>query len=274
MINKLVMNATKHHKPVKRQLFPEKLWDLVNQPASGIQWSPDGKRIEVERTQLEKFIGTKFRSHNFDSFIRQLHFYGFRKCGNSYHHDKFQRGHPEALYSMKRKYSNITASLCNSPSSMGSIYSPISSSNGSMATTTFTKSSLVGPLAVISSSTTRSTPIIIQPPTEQINLIKSHETANEQEETTQTKLNLSIVYSLKADYDTRVELDRPNEFRIVRENVVNLQKNGDCIIIPIPESVKLEVGISSPKMLVIRRTQYGQETILTAHFVYTCLQLL
>lgn len=91
---------------VKRQLFPEKLWDLVNKPDSGIHWSEDGLSIELERSQLEKFIGTKFRSHKFDSFIRQLHFYGFRKNGNSYHHDKFQRGHPEALLTMKRKYSN------------------------------------------------------------------------------------------------------------------------------------------------------------------------
>lgn len=96
------------HRAVRRQLFPEKLWELVNKPASGIQWSPDGKRIEVERSQLEKFIGTKFRSQNFDSFIRQLHFYGFRKCGNSYHHEKFQRGRPEALLTMRRKYSNFT----------------------------------------------------------------------------------------------------------------------------------------------------------------------
>lgn len=92
---------------VRRQLFPEKLWDLVNKPASGIQWSHDGKRIEVERTQLEKFIGTKFRSHNFDSFIRQLHFYGFRKCGSSYHHENFQKDHPENLCLMKRKYSGL-----------------------------------------------------------------------------------------------------------------------------------------------------------------------
>lgn len=96
---------TGKQKSARRQLFPEKLLDLVNKPDSGVQWSPDGKRIEVERTQLEKFIGTKFRSHNFDSFIRQLHFYGFRKCGNSYHHDKFQRGQPGALLGMKRKYS-------------------------------------------------------------------------------------------------------------------------------------------------------------------------
>lgn len=109
---------TGKQRTVRRQLFPEKLWDLVNKPESGIQWSPDGRRIEVERTQLEKFIGTKFRSHNFDSFIRQLHFYGFRKCGNSYHHDKFQRDQPETLLSMKRKYSNLTlTSPCLSPKS-------------------------------------------------------------------------------------------------------------------------------------------------------------
>lgn len=92
--------------PARRQLFPEKLWELVDQPSSGIQWSSDGKRIEVNRTLLENYDGIKFRSHNFDSFIRQLHFYGFRKTGNSYYHDQFQKGKPEALLSMKRKYSN------------------------------------------------------------------------------------------------------------------------------------------------------------------------
>lgn len=94
---------------VRRQLFPEKLWDLVSKPASGIQWSADGKRIEVDKLELEKCLGTKFRLHKFDSFIRQLHLYGFKKCGNSYHHEKFQRGRPETLLTMKRKYSNQLA---------------------------------------------------------------------------------------------------------------------------------------------------------------------
>lgn len=122
------------HRTVRRQLFPEKLWELVNKPGSGIQWSPDGKRIEVDRKQLEKFIGTKFRSQNFDSFIRQLHFYGFRKCGNSYHHEKFQRGQPEALLAMRRKYSNfpfnshpnIQASAANKTSTASDGLPPIS----------------------------------------------------------------------------------------------------------------------------------------------------
>lgn len=90
----------------RRQLFPEKLWDLVNEPGSGIKWSPEGTKIEVERSKLEKFISRKFRSQNFNSFIRQLHFYGFKKCGNSYYHESFQRGHPENLPFMKRKYSS------------------------------------------------------------------------------------------------------------------------------------------------------------------------
>lgn len=122
---------TGKHRTVRRQLFPEKLWDLVNKPESGIQWSPDGKRIEVERSQLEKFIGTKFRSHNFDSFIRQLHFYGFRKSGNSYHHDKFQRGQPDALLTMKRKYSNLTISSLSPCSTSNSSSNYSSNSDGS-----------------------------------------------------------------------------------------------------------------------------------------------
>lgn len=110
-------------RPTKRQLFPEKLWDLVNKPDSGIEWTEDGTKIEVERSQLEKLIGTKFRSKNFDSFIRQLHFYGFRKNGNYYQHDKFQRGQPEALKTMKRKYSHLNppADACKTSTQLQSI---------------------------------------------------------------------------------------------------------------------------------------------------------
>ena len=97
----------------KRQLFPEKLWELVHDSTSGIQWSSDGKRIEIERSKLELYLlqhGTaKFRSNKYDSFIRQLHFYGFKKCGDSYQHELFQRATPLAHHLMKRKYSNCQA---------------------------------------------------------------------------------------------------------------------------------------------------------------------
>lgn len=91
----------------KRQLFPEKLWELVHsQQSSGIRWSAsNSKCIEIDRSKLERYLQTKFRSQNFDSFIRQLHFYGFKKCGNSYFHDKFQRDQPDGIHKMRRKYS-------------------------------------------------------------------------------------------------------------------------------------------------------------------------
>lgn len=117
----------------RRMLFPEKLWDLVNRYGSGIQWSHDGISIQVDRSLLQNYLQTKFRSQNFDSFIRQLHFYGFKKSGNSYHHDLFQRGQPELLLSMKRRYSNPphhhqransleTLQLCHSSLPSGTIF--------------------------------------------------------------------------------------------------------------------------------------------------------
>lgn len=102
---------TNRSRQAKRLLFPAKLWDLVHKPESGVKWSEDGTCIEVERAQLEKSFGNMFRSRNFDSFIRQLHFYGFRKAGNSYLHEKFQRHRFNEVLTMKRKYSNMTLDL-------------------------------------------------------------------------------------------------------------------------------------------------------------------
>lgn len=123
---------TKTPRLVRRQLFPEKLWDLVHNTDSGIDWSADGTCIEVERTLLEKSIGAKFRSQNFDSFIRQLHFYGFRKAGNSYYHEKFQQNQLEQVLTMKRKYSNAALTPISDNANVATMVNAMSqTSNGS-----------------------------------------------------------------------------------------------------------------------------------------------
>lgn len=276
----MLVGANNKHKPVKRQLFPEKLWDLVNKPASGIQWSPDGKRIEVERTQLEKFIGTKFRSRNFDSFIRQLHFYGFRKCGNSYHHDMFQRGKPDTLYSMKRKYSNLTSgSICRSPYSVGSIDSPIK-----LRSPPAPKSTPASRMLTVSDFETAPGPSAREP---ELRLPEIQCNRGQDSTSNNTRLSQSInhgvkstdskramIYSLEGNYDSRFLLNKPNKFRTINGYITDVERAGNCIVIAIPESVRLQIGEPSPRYLIIKRSQYGPATILTAHFVYHCFHQL
>lgn len=214
---------------VRRQLFPEKLWDLVNKPASGIQWSPDGKRIEVERARLEKFIGTKFRSHNFDSFIRQLHFYGFRKCGNSYHHDKFQKGRPEALHLMKRKYSNLPLTPISEPPSQPKLYSSANVSAAPMSNPKPTNFCLV-----------------------KANKVKSRRT---------------ILYSLKSEND--LKLDLPINFSVLHECRVKYNNDNHSITFNLPENLTKASEKPSPRSLVIERKQCGDQSFITAHFIYS-----
>ena len=83
-------------------------------------WSPTGDNFVVKN--VEKFASAVlpmyFKHSNFSSFARQLNFYGFRKLRSDpiltndidpqtaayvrFYHEKFQKGRPELLHSIKR----------------------------------------------------------------------------------------------------------------------------------------------------------------------------
>ena len=256
----------------KRQLFPEKLWELVNRPTSGIKWSPDGKRIEVERGQLERFLQsklgdrdfdglqqqqqTKFRSHNFDSFIRQLHFYGFKKCGNSYHHDKFQRGQPDVLHTMKRKYSNLISSPSNGSSpeiSLKRIEQALHKASRSSSTSC---NSLVDV-----KKQTISTAIALSAPQEheQASISSMHRSANELAQ--QDKIHDLTLYTLKASATSEDLL-----FDDMREDKV--EATGDTKSIRISMPRYLNDSENGPRALVFDNNLHGNQRILTAYFIY------
>eukprot|EP01031_Cornospumella_fuschlensis_P029830 gene29830-36020_t len=92
--------------------FTRKLFDILadERNAAIISWSHDGSTFEVtdpkllERDVLPKY----FRHGRFQSLVRQLNFYSFKKVGKErsswiYTHPCFRRGRPELLLQLRRK---------------------------------------------------------------------------------------------------------------------------------------------------------------------------
>ena len=94
--------------------FVEKLWQIVNEDARRevCSWTEDGLTFVIADTQafttecLEKHYKRKIQ---FSSFVRQLHYYGFKKVEKRvadvwhFQHDFFKRGEPDILHYIKRK---------------------------------------------------------------------------------------------------------------------------------------------------------------------------
>lgn len=277
--NKHALANRHQQRAARRKLFPEKLWDLVNKPDSGIRWSPDGKKIHVDRGQLEKFIGTKFRSHNFDSFIRQLHFYGFRKCGDSYHHDKFQRNQPDALLTMKRKYSNLNLQQTNTPSSSQQA-DPINITTNSIQSV----ESHVHQSPKPAHTTNRARLATSRPiPTSHHSLpsvgkkictqLVPYIPANSQ----QNHNSLSLLPKYKTErvpneISIYTFLDNSDSFssftNIPQSFLAKAYSENTSICISIPEALNDNKNVVWPKTLVLENCWNGMDNVLSAHFIY------
>lgn len=95
-----------------RQLFPEKLWLMINDNRfeSAIRWVGDGNSFVICERQLESICLGKenelFYTKQPRSFVRQLHLYGFKKINkNQFKHRHFRRGRAELVRKIKRSYS-------------------------------------------------------------------------------------------------------------------------------------------------------------------------
>lgn len=65
---------------IKNYLFPLKIWFLATDPNfTPINWDISGNYIIIKVQELQPFLSKISRSNNFNSFIRQLNLYGFRK---------------------------------------------------------------------------------------------------------------------------------------------------------------------------------------------------
>jgi len=90
--------------------FVKKLKDLIDDPEiDSAQWTPDHVSFIVrEPKRLSVQLAKYFKSSKLKSFVRQLHFYGFKKIGGSryadwvYNHKFFQQ-HGRLLHKLRRK---------------------------------------------------------------------------------------------------------------------------------------------------------------------------
>lgn len=100
--------------PLNNFFFPTKLWQLVNDTKiCAIIWNSQGNGIIIRQDLIERQVLSldSFRATSFPSFVRQLHYYGFKKSNrwrrdkpriHHFTHPNFIRNHPELLSFVRR----------------------------------------------------------------------------------------------------------------------------------------------------------------------------
>jgi len=105
--------------------FVKKLYDMVeNESNEIIGWVADGTAFEVKdprRLELE-VLPRFFRHSRFQSLVRQLNFYAFKKVSKErsswlYSHRFFQRNRPDLLEKLRRKTNGLSEKRSNAAAS-------------------------------------------------------------------------------------------------------------------------------------------------------------
>lgn len=99
-----------------RSQFIQKLLTIVK-AQEGIVWNDAGDNIVIQdpKSFSKEVLPRYFRSGNYASFVRQLHFYGFHKVDKTqdiFKHVKFRRDHPELARDIVRR-TNGVSNDCN-----------------------------------------------------------------------------------------------------------------------------------------------------------------
>lgn len=96
--------------PQTAPVFVQKLKDLVDDPqVDSVVWSKDGASFVIhEPKRLSVQLPKYFKSSKLKSFVRQLHFYGFKKSGGSRYEDwvynhKYFQSHGRLIHRLRRK---------------------------------------------------------------------------------------------------------------------------------------------------------------------------
>lgn len=92
--------------------FLSKTYDIISDEKNHeyCDWGPNGDLVNIKKIEeFSKIVLPKYFKHsNFQSFVRQLNMYDFRKViqdpsNGEFQHEYFRKGQPELLTKMKRK---------------------------------------------------------------------------------------------------------------------------------------------------------------------------
>ena len=92
--------------------FLDKIYKIVNDVSNkdSVDWGDNGDTINIKKIEdFSKNVLPKYFKHsNFQSFVRQLNMYDFRKVlqdpsSGEFSHPHFRKGHPDLLCKIKRK---------------------------------------------------------------------------------------------------------------------------------------------------------------------------
>lgn len=100
-------------------VFVEKLYDIVTSTDNAVVgWSRSGSSFIIR--DVDRFskgpLAKNFKSSQFSSFVRQLHFYGWAKASKpgslvlEFKHEFFKRGHKDLLHKIQRRTSEVASS--------------------------------------------------------------------------------------------------------------------------------------------------------------------
>eukprot|EP00591_Stephanopyxis_turris_P004439 CAMPEP_0195521424 /NCGR_PEP_ID=MMETSP0794_2-20130614/18630_1 /TAXON_ID=515487 /ORGANISM="Stephanopyxis turris, Strain CCMP 815" /LENGTH=292 /DNA_ID=CAMNT_0040650975 /DNA_START=243 /DNA_END=1121 /DNA_ORIENTATION=+ len=115
--------------------FVKKLKSLVDDPdVDSVVWSGDGASFVIhEPKRLSEQLIKYFKSSKLKSFVRQLHFYGFKKIGGSRYFDwvyshKYFHAHGRLIHKLRRK-------TCGPDQQIKNLQSKVESLQGSLVDT-------------------------------------------------------------------------------------------------------------------------------------------
>ncbi|CAG7935625.1 unnamed protein product [Penicillium salamii] len=105
------------------QILSEILDDPINEEV--MRWSENGQSVLVApESKFPAHMLSRMSSKSYQSLVRRLYYFGFRKVGGAFHHESFSRGQPSSIRPTREMSHSpsLPSPLSNSTSQRGPRY--------------------------------------------------------------------------------------------------------------------------------------------------------